>query len=97
MGKCTKSSILSLVRSKISITGQFQTDFFGNFSERKKRDTSTLPGLWQLCEYSVNKSTSVHPQSKPYQLLFLLHKFSAAKGKIKIISPGHGGRKTHTV
>lgn len=64
---------------------------------------SPLPGLVHLCEYSVNKSTSAHPQSKSYQLLFSLHLFSAVKGKTKIIPPGQrvekrgeGVNNTHT-
>lgn len=46
-----------------------------------------------MSEYSVNKSTSAHPQSKSYQLLFFLHLFSAVKGKTKIIPTGQGKKR----
>lgn len=95
MLKCSKPANLSLANSKINTTGQFQSHFFGNFS---KMGRSVTPALCQapcVSEYSVNKSTSVHPQSKSHQLLFFLHLLSAVEKKTKIVLLGEKrGKKT---
>lgn len=95
MLKYSKPANLSLVNSKINTTGQFQSDFFGNFSKMGRSVTPALCQASCVSEYSVNKSTSVHPQSKSHQLLFFLHLLSAVEKKTKIVLLGEErGKKT---
>lgn len=93
MLKCSKPANLSLANSKINTTGQFQSDFFGNFSKMGRSVTRVLCQASCVSEYSVNKSTSAHPQSKSYQLLFFLHLPSAMERRAKIVLPGQERKK----